>query len=286
MKSLEYYIKTHKLENFINNLLYNEALCNFFDKDEIKTFESINNDIILETLNSHDFQKIKLRLLKLYSNDIIEIINNSDKKKDSFEIIFRATNTSLNIIKSDKLNNSLEYYGYFKAAVLTINGSIKCTNLDKYDLKDLITFYNNNGSIILMIEPKYSDIANDTLNNSHYICYHFTNISNIDSILKNGLRCKSASSKDAPERIYLYCDINIIDDNNNHIKENIVKTIYEIFGNNVNLNDICAIKIDMNKLKNITVYKDTLMYDNHSVFIYNNIPKQYVKKVINFKDYL
>ena len=285
MKSLEYYIKTHKLENFINNSLYNEALCNFFDKDEIKTFESINNDIILETLNSHDFQKIKLRLLKLYSNDIIEIINNSDKKKDSFEIIFRATNTSLNIIKSDKLNNSLEYYGYFKAAVLTINGSIKCTNLDKYDLKDLITFYNNNGSIILMIEPKYSDIANDTLNNSHYICYHFTNISNIDSILKNGLRCKSASSKDAPERIYLYCDINIID-NNNHIKENIVKTIYEIFGNNIKLNDICAIKIDMNELKNITVYKDTLMYDNHSVFIYNNIPKQYIKKVINFKDYL
>ena len=285
MKSLEYYIKTHKLENFINNSLYNEALCNFFDKDEIKTFESINNDIILETLNSHDFQKIKLRLLKLYSNDIIEIINNSDKKKDSFEIIFRATNTSLNIIKSDKLNNSLEYYGYFKAAVLTINGSIKCTNLDKYDLKDLITFYNNNGSIILMIEPKYSDIANDTLNNSHYICYHFTNISNIDSILKNGLRCKSASSKDAPERIYLYCDINIID-NNNHIKENIVKTIYEIFGNNIKLNDICAIKIDMNKLKNITVYKDTLMYDNHSVFIYNNIPEKFINEVIKFKDYL
>lgn len=286
MKSLEYYIKTHKLENFINNSLYNEALCNFFDKDEIKTFESINNDIILETLNSHDFQKIKLRLLKLYTDDIIDIIiNNSDKKKDSFEILFKPTNKSLNIIKSDKLNNSLEYYGYFKAAVLTINGSIKCTNLDKYDLKDLITFYNNNGSIILMIEPKYSDIANDTLNNSHYICYHFTNISNIDSILKNGLRCKSASSKDAPERIYLYCDINIID-NNNHIKENIVKTIYEIFGNNVNLNDICAIKIDMNELKNITVYKDTLMYDNHSVFIYNNIPKQYIKKVMNFKDYL
>lgn len=286
MKSLEYYIKNHKLESFINNSLYNEALCNFFDKDEIKTFESINNNnLILETLNSHDFQKIKLRLLKLYTDDIIEIINNSDKKKDSFEILFKPTNKSLNIIKSDKLNNSLEYYGYFKAAVLTINGSIKCTNLDKYDLKDLITFYNNNGSIILMIEPKYSDIANDTLNNSHYICYHFTNISNIDSILKNGLRCKSASSKDAPERIYLYCDINIID-NNNHIKENIVKTIYEIFGNNVNINDICAIKIDMNELKNITVYKDTLMYDNHSVFIYNNIPKQYIKKVINFKDYL
>ena len=284
MKSLEYYIKNNKLESFINNSLYNEALYNFFYEDEIKTFESINNDIILETLNSHDFQKIKLKLLKLYNDDIIEIINNSDKKKDSFEILFKPTNKSLNIIKSDKLNNSLEYYGYFKAAVLTINGSIKCTNLDKYDLKDLITFYNNTDSIILMIEPKYSDIANDILNNSHYICYHFTNISNIDSILKNGLRCKSASSKDAPERIYLYCDINIID--NNHIKENIIKTIYEIFGSNVNLNNICAIKIDMNELKNITVYKDTLMYDNHSVFIYNNVPEKFIKKVINFKDYL
>lgn len=42
MKSLEYYIKNHKLESFINNSLYNEALCNFFDKDEIKTFESMN----------------------------------------------------------------------------------------------------------------------------------------------------------------------------------------------------------------------------------------------------
>ena len=281
MKSLEYYIKNHRLESFINNSLYNEALYNFFG--EIIN-ESYSNDLILETLNSHDFQKIKLRLLKLYSNDIIEIINNSDKKKDSFEIIFKATNNSLNIIKSDKLNNSLEYYGYFKAAVLTTNGSIKSTNLDKYDLKDLITLYNNTYSIILMIEPKYSDIANNILNNSHYICYHFTNISNIDSILKNGLRCKSDSSKDTPERIYLYCDTKIIE--NNHIKENIVKTIYEIFGNNVKLNDICAIKIDMNKLKNITVYKDTLMYDNHSVFIYNNIPEKFINEVIKFKDYL
>lgn len=166
MKSLEYYIKNHKLESFINNSLYNEALYNFFDEN---------------------------------------------------------------------------------------------------------------------IDPKYLDIANDILNNSHYICYHFTNVSNVDSILKNGLRCKSDSSKDAPKRIYLYCDINIIE--NNHIKENIVKTIYEIFGNDVNLNDICAIKIDMNELKNITVYKDTLMYDNHSVFIYNNIPEKFIKKVIKFKDY-
>ena len=244
MKSLEYYIKNHRLESFINNSLYNEALYNFFG----------------------------------------EIINNSDKKKDSFEIIFKETNNSLNIIKSDKLNNSLEYYGYFKAAVLTTNGSIKSTNLDKYDLKDLLTLYNNTYSIILMIEPKYSDIANNILNNSHYICYHFTNISNIDSILKNGLRCKYDSSKDAQERIYLYCDTKIIE--NNHIKENIVKTIYEIFGNNVKLNDICAIKIDMNKLKNITVYKDTLMYDNHSVFIYNNIPEKFINEVIKFKDYL
>ena len=134
------------------------------------------------------------------------------------------------------------------------------------------------------IKPKYLYIANDILNKSHHICYHFTNISNIDNILKNGLRCKSDSSKDAPKRIYLYCDINIIE--NNYIKENIVKTIYEIFGNDINLNDICAIKIDMNELKNITVYKDTLMYDNHSVFIYNNIPEKFIKKVINFKDYL
>ena len=42
----------------------------------------------------------------------------------------------------------------------------------------------------------------------------------------------------------------------------------------------------MNKLKNITVYKDTLMYDNHSVFIYNNIPEKFINEVIKFKDYL
>ena len=73
---------------------------------------------------------------------------------------------------------------------------------------------------ILFIEPKFSNIVD--LTEYHNICYHFTDMKNIDSILRNGLRIKNNSYRTYPERIYLYKTNNLF--SNNQLNPDILLT--------------------------------------------------------------
>jgi hypothetical protein len=211
MKRFTEYIKTNKYDSTQKGSLIRNDIIDFYGKsiddtcpdnliDEVMNyFKTLSNssgfDFILETLNSHDFSKISKKLQEFLGSSIIRIEKNNDNETiDSFEIILKYDSELVNIIKGKKFLSIIEFYGYYISGIYGGNdlGDISIFKLDKiHNLEDYILTVDEQMAIILTIEPKYSKNADDILTKSHNICYHFTDNKSAESILKNGLRCKS-----------------------------------------------------------------------------------------------
>ena len=229
------------------------SLVNFFNDDIsdnlINSF--INNpdfDFILETLNSHDKLKLQNKLINKFELNIKHIYNynkDNSKNKDSFWIILNKDVDINDFKKNIDLINLLDYFDYYISQIDIFNK-------------------------ILFIEPKFSNIVD--LTGYHNICYHFTNMKNIDSILRNGLRIKNNSYRTYPERIYLYKINNLF--SNNQLNPDILLFISKY----LKIKNVAIFKVNLNNI-NIPIYNDTAMIDNNSLFTYNNIPSKYLKLI-------
>lgn len=197
-------------------------------------------DLYYETLKTHDTDLLIKKLNDTYKDNISYIKYNGDTKY-SFYIVMN------NEIDTNKLNDILFFYNYIKSFERKINNKVH-----------------------YFIEPFYPKDISKYIFENHLYIYHFTYKRNIDSILKNGLRCKKNSYRDFPERIYLYVtDKKITDD-----KDNVLRFIDKVLRTT---NDIAVFNIK--NMYNIPIYNDTAMEEDNACFTYNNIDKSQIKLV-------
>ena len=125
----------------------------------------------------------------------------------------------------------------------------------------------------MFIEPIYSEDASSYFDKCHRQAYHFTYKTNVDKILKNGIKIRERNSViKYPKRIYIWASDKKI--NKSEIN-NFIKTL---FGYEFDENKIGIIKIDLYNI-NYPVYKDNAMKEKEALFVCNSIPANLCKEI-------
>ena len=268
MKTIIEYLKENNPDRIAkNNFIYQEMTDFYNDEIPDKYIQLYENCNLLdflyihENLQTHDYRKLQNQLLKEYG-DYIENFKDYEGNESikSFYIILKnqidnpllsVKNVSKNIKEVEKFFNILRFFNY------------QYSNYERL-----------NGKYALYIEPIYSEDATDYFNKCHRQAYHLTYKDNVDKILKSGLRIKSGTYREFPERIYLWAS-----EGNKLNKQKLLEFAKKIFYiNNLSLNDIGIIKVDLYHT-NFPVYKDTSMKDKEALFVYNNIPAKLCKEI-------
>ena len=273
MKTIKEYINndnwqpTLRPEN--SNEYFYEQLEDFYGNDHIpskyvklfedRTLYKLGYDYINENLKTHDYKKLQNKLLEYYSDDIesFKEYEGNDKIK-SFYIILK--------------NNS---------KILTIKNLKKKDNNEIEIFFNILSFFNYtyreyekvNSQIGLFIEPIYSEDASSYFDKCHRQAYHFTYKTNVDKILKNGIKIRERNSViKYPKRIYIWASDKKIN------KSEINDFIKTLFGYEFDENKIGIIKIDLYNT-NYPVYKDTAMKEKEALFVCNSIPANLCKEI-------
>lgn len=257
-------LKTNNITKIFGTDIQNderEYLCQEQLKEEVNDFFEgtiidpiYSYDYINEMLLTHDYKKLIKAIQKTYG-DIVEDIAYIDiQNEDKNTFYIKLEDDS--IVEDDKFKTLLDFFNYF------IRNKIKDKRSEVYG------YY--------CIEPKYSEkISQDILNKYNNLCYHYTTKKNVDSILKNGLRIKRSKDFRYPNRIYVVlCNRKDVfnPDITSFAKRQISsKKIHDEDG-------IACMQINLNKL-NVDIYKDTTLPDDEAYFLYNNIPKEYIKEI-------
>lgn len=256
MKSIIDIIRTHKFPDIV--IKYYEdvnILENFFCdnipehiKEQFVNKEKNYNEIIIETLNSHNKIELIKKIHKFFPDVIDHIEEFNEDEKSGFYLVCNSDININNYISDDKFNNLIKFYGYYISKKMIHTNSI-------------------------LICPTIAENANDTLFDNNCICYHFTQKSKVNSILKNGLRCKSSEYRYFPERIYLYVSYRVLN-KNGELLDSVKQFLKDI---NMSTHNLAILKIDLNRLKHIDVYHDDCVNDKNSIYTYSNIPSTYIK---------
>lgn len=243
MKTLSEYIKE------CDNICAEHGMKAYYDVERLKEFYGHDNFVpmefdksIMENLKTHDADKLKKKIKEAFSYvEFKEYAGTSEIH--SFYIISKNP-----ISDENKLNNILEFFNYFVSQKRTIDG--------------MYTYF---------IEPRFSEDVSDKVFNNHYYLYHFTNKKNVDSIIDNGLRCRTKSYRKYPDRIYIYASkVKTID-------TKAKKFALLVTGCN-SFDDVAMFRIRNDG--NITYYSDTAMKEQEAIFTYTNIPKSMIKRII------
>ena len=239
------------IEEIIINDYRKSCLENYFNNGII--IDDVNRDYILENLNTHD------------ANLLIKQLEKLDGTCDA-SVEGKGTVKFVNKDKLDKKEhfiNLLDFYGYYITKV-------------KYDL--------NIDKYIYIICPKYSKNCNDFVyGECKGICYHICLTKSVESILKNGLRCKKANYRNFPKRIYV---IAVPIKNINKLK-NIVKDVFEelCFGDPSKYSILKINKGSHNKI-GPDFYADDIMESNNTFYTYTNIPKEEITDLGSLKKFI
>lgn len=269
MKDIKDYLQKYTPDRLAKNQYYYEQLVEFYNNDipekYLKLYEECNlydNEFIMETLKTHDSIKLQNKLLKEY--DDIEFKDYSGKDKKSFYMILsnkyniydfynNSKRLDADFNNIEKFNNILSFYNYYVSYTEKIN--------DKWTL---------------FIEPRYSDEITSQLEKNHVSLYHFTDGESAKSILKNGLRIKKSKYREFPERIFLYATNKDLSDD----KINVCTFILKVCNRSkIYKHGLSILKLNIYH-KDIKIYNDTAMKDKEAVFVYENIPAEYIKEII------
>lgn len=262
MKKIKYFI-LEKFKDSSKSELYEmeyESLLDLFNNDIPEEYiEKIKNgefnDFIIENLNTHNVKQLQDKIRKEFDDKYVfgfeETLNYDNEGKEkynkkSFYII--ATDKIINKMSKDEdLENLIKFYGYYISKAK-----------DDY----------------ILVCPLYAEHANDLVyKENHGILYHFTTSNNDESILKNGLRCKQATYRKFPERIYLYSKYKL--DNND---KKFIDKVTDPFKRRKY--GISIFKINLNKIgKDISFYTDDYMEEDEAVYTYTNIPAECISKI-------
>lgn len=254
MKGLTEYMEA-KLFKKNDFALLEEYFCNDIPNDILKSYnEGIFNfnEWILESLKSHDIERLKSKIESEYHEYIEDI--SIDNKQDK---------TGLLLVKFD---NKYRY---------KIKGSQKFI--------DLMNFFNYfqtdtwNGYFVL--EPEYPDKCNDECKEKFKNKFiHVTTKEYANKILKTGLRCRESKPgyRKYSSRIQLKCVTSKKD------ALDFAKDLKEMRINSIDPDaslweNTCILGIDLYSL-HYDIYRDH-MYDDseHCYFVKNNIPSKYIK---------
>ena len=273
MKTIKEYINndnwqpTLRLEN--SNEYFYEQLEDFYGEENIpnKYIELFENrilykngyDYINENLKTHNTKKLQDKLSEYYGDEIKEF-----KKYEGSD-----DNNSFWIVMNNKNKNKLNIQ------------DLKRHEGDTEKFYNLLSFFNYtyrewkliDKNVCFLIEPIYSEDASSYFDKCHRQAYHFTYKTNVDKILKNGIKIRERNSViKYPKRIYIWASDKKIN------KSEINDFIKTLFGYEFDENKIGIIKIDLYNT-NYPVYKDTAMKEKEALFVCNSIPANLCKEI-------
>lgn len=265
------YIKKYGLERglFINEAA--EKISDYFEVLPENFEETPYKDWILETLNSHDRSKLKNTLKKKFN--IKEFFNASGErtsKLSAFSFIFDPELYTLEKYDGKKLSDE-EFENLEIEAIEDLENTIKFFGW--YVSK----VFNSFGESRWFVSPTYAQ------NKTNYIkttckgyVYHLCGIDSVDSILSNGLRCKTPMYRYFPERIY------VVGADPRNIKRVINDLVH---GELDHLNDSNTYVLKI-KIGNEDYYTDDIMESTHTFYTYNNIPAKNIEESYKLYDFL
>ena len=257
MKDSKEYIKDcfephNKIAFAINE--YKNVLLEYFGEFDKEV--CLEEDYILDNLNTHDSEKLKSKILDIAN---VEFEDYSSGKIQSFSVLCASKEDAISLVDNEKFKNLIEFFNYFVS-----------------EIKDNRIF----------IEPVYSeDRSKYVFNDCKGICYHVTTNERAEKIMKTGLRTKRSYYRKFPSRIYLYATPKLSLVNDTHITDFVHKIVNKLKAEREG--GISIIRVNLNKCYNdvMRFYKDTSMRENEAVFTYNNIPAECLTK-LNKIDFL
>lgn len=257
MKCLTEYIKDYfdphnKISFAINE--YKNVLLEYFGEFDKEV--CLEEDYILDNLNTHDAEKLKSKILDIAN---VEFEDYSSGKIKSFSVLCASKEDAISLVENEKFKNLIEFFNYFVS-----------------EIKDNRIF----------IEPVYSeDRSNYVFTNCEGICYHITTQKRAEKIMRTGLRIKRSYYRKFPSRIYLYATPKLSLVNDMYIKDFAYKIINKLRAKREG--GIAIIRVNLNKCYNdvMRFYKDTSMKEDEAIFTYNNIPVECLTK-LNKIDFL
>ena len=230
-----------KLNSYVLEYIYKKIGSDCIDITQL----NINSDNpILENLNTYSADLLSKKIKENWPN--IEIANPSQNVHSKSTIRHRLSVKNIfNDNDKEKFKHLIEFFGY---------------HISK----------NDNGW--LLIVPVKSDDATEYCRKNYFQFYHFTKKSSLQSILKNGIRCRGKENtyRTFPSRVYLYSTLS-------NINEEILQFAKEVVGVS-SINDISVLKVKVPMQSHIKFYHDDGMPEG-AVFCYCNIPSKWCKEV-------
>lgn len=227
---------------------YKNVLLGYFGEFDKEVY--LEEDYILENLNTHDTEKLKSKILEIAN---VEFEDYSSGKLKSFSVLCASKEEAISLVGNEKFKNLIEFFNYFVSEIIDNR---------------------------IFIEPIYSeDKSKYVFNDCKGICYHITTQKCAKEIMRTGLRMKRSYYRNFPSRIYLYATPKLSLLNDKHIKDFAHKIVNKLKAEREG--GIAIIRVNLNKCYNdvMRFYKDTSMKEDGVVFTYNNIPPECLTKL-------
>jgi hypothetical protein len=258
--SLKVFIDMHsEQDNIFVQIMQNymtQELYESMNADEELYWDDYSNWAqINESLLQHDPNKLKEYITNRFGKDIVS----AKVEHDCVILTFKYDFMRKLYLKNEAFINTMHIFNYIAQ-------------------KDADSEY------VLVCEPAVSDEATDYIEDKcNGIMYHITKTEDSkNGILKAGLRCKTASYRDFPERGFVFATPDYKD--YNKTKEQLKELLEEL--KFPNLDKCYVIKFDMRRMPHyIKFYKDTSMESEHAFYTYYNIPPKAIignYKLIDF----
>lgn len=250
MKDLQEYITKDFIKNCCSSCskIYHEQqmiIEDFFNNDVPQNFRTFfeksnsmrSTNFITEFLKSVSDDVIIKQLNKIDDNIFIQKCDDKRLKNDKQK--YFSLLSEYDISKDSRFIDTIEKFGYH------------ISDIEEEPF-----------GFVFFIEPNYTEDMNKYIQDNFFgVVYHITDKKNVDSILKNGLRCKNTWGA---QKLYLFASLSAQKD-----AKQIAKTL------GIDFSKYAIIKIDLPKF--ISVYKDTRMEKDNCFYTYTSIPPRYIK---------
>lgn len=250
MKVIKSYIDDNGFDAGSRMDILSEQLLNYFSEIPSDFEKEPYRDYILENLNTHDKSLLQAQLTKCFG--ITEFHDLSIKPNENTSFWFDSSCFDGEKKLYDGLVRLLDFYGWYITKNLVMAGRIA-------------------------VSPKYSKNVTSLIKSEYFgIAYHICRKDDLRSILKNGLRCKTARNdyRKFPSRIYLVADK----------PENIRQTVTDVIHETRFLPEyeFAIVKVRING----NVYSDDMMDNPNTFFTYTNIPSNYILNCWMLEDFV
>ena len=300
MKNISDYIKenTIKYTNYLGDCTFDEFMHinnfneNTITEDVVSQFYLFNfNDFVERSFSGHRFGLFEA--LKSYSaKQLIKSINNKFPELkcaivfngekgivSSIEIQIDGENLFVddNLLDSDRLKDNKDAEKLLE--IIKFNG---------YNITQITKYLN---TYIIIVEPRYQEDIKDSLDS--LIFYHVTKRSNVDNIMKTGLRPRQGYTLDKKYKrtkhqvVYRTFDDRVFLINDISDKDKLIDNIKSVIRDKKYSNDEYAIiKCDLRGYKNISIYIDTMSNGINNMYTVYPISPKCLTVYYNIEDIL